>query len=175
MFKVVYKLKNRKGFTLVELLIAVAIVGILAAIAIPQFDAYRRRAYNAAANSDLRNVRTAEEAMFAEYQDYGSSAIIPLSLSITLVGATSGASQTVVISSGVYTGAKVLESSGRNVTYTAAAKHTNGDSGFGTEAEIQGLYRNSFIPAGIYLQNSDIPAATTWIDFTSVNNWLAVQ
>lgn len=173
MYKAVYNLKNRKGFTLVELLIAVAIVGILAAIAIPQFGAYRRRAYNAAANSDMRNIRTAEEAMFAEYQDYGS-ALVNIS-NITLVGATAGTSQTVPLTYGVYTGAKVFPSDGRNVSYTATAKHTNGDAGFGTEAEIQGLYRNYSIPAGTNLLDADIPAATQGIDFTAANNWLVVQ
>ena len=154
---------------MVELLIVVAIIGILAAIAIPQFGAYRRRAYNAAANSDLRNVRTTEEVMMAEYQDYGS-ALVNTS-SITLVGATS-ASQTVPLSSGVYIGAKVFPSGSRNVSYTAAAKHTNGDSGFGTEAEIQGLYRKS-ISAGVNLDNPDIPAATQGIDFASP--WVTID
>ena len=172
MYKAVYNLKNRKGFTLVELLIVVAIIGILAAIALPQFGVYRRRGYNAAATSDLRNIRTTEEAMMAEYQDYGSTAIIPLSLSVTLVGATAGASQTVPLSSNVYAGAKVLEADGRNVTYTAAAKHTNGDAGFGTEAEIQGLYRKP-ISAGAVLEDGDIPAATTGINFTSP--WNAID
>jgi type IV pilus assembly protein PilA len=58
------KLRSRKGFTLIELLIVVAIIGILAAIAIPQFSAYRVKAYNSAATSDLRNLKTALEQWY---------------------------------------------------------------------------------------------------------------
>ena len=62
--------KNQKGFTLIELLIVVAIIGILAAIAIPQFAAYRAKAYNSAAQSDLKNFKTGMEAFFADNQQY---------------------------------------------------------------------------------------------------------
>ena len=64
------KMRSTKGFTLIELLIVVAIIGILAAIAIPQFSAYRAKAYNAAANADLKNLKTGMEAYMADNQEY---------------------------------------------------------------------------------------------------------
>jgi len=63
-------LKSKKGFTLIELLIVVAIIGILAAIAIPQFASYRQKAYNSAAMSDLKNLKTGMEAYNADNQEY---------------------------------------------------------------------------------------------------------
>ena len=63
-------LRDNKGLTLIELLVVVAIIGILAAIAIPQFAAYRQRGFDARANSDLRNAATSEEAYFATNQTY---------------------------------------------------------------------------------------------------------
>jgi type IV pilus assembly protein PilA len=60
------KKRNQKGFTLVELLIVIAIIGILAAIAIPQFSTYRKKAYDSAALSDAKNAYTAAQAYFGD-------------------------------------------------------------------------------------------------------------
>jgi type II secretion system protein G len=61
---------NQKGFTLIELLIVVAIIGILAAIAIPQFSSYRQKAFNAAAQSDLKTIKTSLEGFYTDQYFY---------------------------------------------------------------------------------------------------------
>ena len=67
--KLTFNPKKEEGFTLVELLIVVAIIAILAAIAIPQFSAYRKRGYAATLNSDAKNVFTASQAYLVDYSD----------------------------------------------------------------------------------------------------------
>ena len=63
---------NNKGFTLIELLVVVAIIGILAAIAIPQFSSYRGQSHCARMTSDTKNAFVSLEAYYAENFAYGT-------------------------------------------------------------------------------------------------------
>ena len=69
------RLKAEGGFTLIELLVVIAIIGILAAIAIPQFAAYRRRSFEAQVKSDLHNSAVAEEAYFVSGNTYKACSV----------------------------------------------------------------------------------------------------
>jgi prepilin-type N-terminal cleavage/methylation domain-containing protein len=63
-------IRNRRAFTLIELLIVVVIIGILAAMAIPKFQSTKGKAYFAGMRSDLHNLTTAEEAYFYDHAAY---------------------------------------------------------------------------------------------------------
>lgn len=64
--------RNNHGFTLLELLVVVSIVGILASIAIPQYAAYRARGFDSIIESQVRNFATGEEAYYVSYGTYVS-------------------------------------------------------------------------------------------------------
>jgi type IV pilus assembly protein PilA len=70
MIRLVNNLKKREGFTLIELMIVVAIIGILAAIAIPNFLRFQLRSKAGEGKVNLAAIRTAEEGYYAEYSTY---------------------------------------------------------------------------------------------------------
>jgi type IV pilus assembly protein PilA len=70
------RLKGKKGFTLIELMIVVAIIGILAAIAIPNFMRFQAKSKQSEAKTNLGGIFTAEEAYFAEYNRYADLNLI---------------------------------------------------------------------------------------------------
>ena len=61
---------RHSGFTLIELMIVTVIIGLLAGIAIPQFDGVRQRAYNTAALADLSNANKEIERFFNDFYRY---------------------------------------------------------------------------------------------------------
>jgi type IV pilus assembly protein PilA len=140
-------IKLQKGFTLIELLIVVAIIGILAAIAIPNYQSYTKRAKFSEVTQAVSNVKLAVEACYADSND----------ISVCYTPGTNGIPADTTTASGyvasVATGAGAT---GAQITATAI-----GASG----APVNGLEGEDYIIEGV-------PGATTGsnaITWTVVN------
>ena len=71
---------KERGFTLIELMIVFAIIGILAAIAIPNFLRFQMKAKSSEGKTNIAAIRTAEEGYFAEFGNYVTAAASPATL-----------------------------------------------------------------------------------------------
>lgn len=181
--------KNEKGFTLIELMIVIAIIGILAAIAIPQFSAYRMRAYNSSAQSDVRNLTTSEAAFFSDWQMFGKTQIAAapgaggFGAGVMLVGPSTPTNAIITVTAqtvargmqvGLGNGVRLIATTdATGASFTAIAKHDKGNAGYGTDGDVSSIFTDpSTWGAGVVIAAGNEPASTTGDDFTTIGAWI---
>lgn len=170
------KLRSNKGFTLIELLIVVAIIGILAAVAIPQFSKYRIQGFNASANSDMRNVRTSQESLYAEWQHYGktdNTAALPgpggFGAGVLVTGPGVAATPNLITTNdSVGTARGIQIPVGNNVSagastdatgssFTLVTKHLQGDTMYAGDSDSTANYKLTYNATGPLGKNAGTP------------------
>ena len=114
---------KESGFTLIELLIVIAIIGILAAIAIPQFNQYKARAYDAASKSSLHNIYLVCKTFWIDHGSETSCEEDSLNALGESGGKYCGGGR--CTSEGVET-----DGGGTETTWTATAKHNSSTTTF---------------------------------------------
>ncbi len=80
------RLENARGFTLIELMIVMAIIGVIATIAIPSLTRLQLRSRAAEAKVNLAGIRTAEEAYLSEFGSYVALASAPQAMGVIGLG-----------------------------------------------------------------------------------------
>jgi len=171
--------KSEKGFTLIELLIVVAIIGILAAIAIPQFAAYRQRAFNSAALSDITNLQKSQTAFFDDWQQFGETSATAGGAGATLTGPASndaflsdGTNGMPIGLSNNVTMLCVIDATGS--AFNAASKHVQGSRAYAVDSDTTATYFNEVGAGTAFDATWAIAAVVDADEYAAAAGWAAL-
>ena len=156
--------KNESGFTLIELMIVIAIIGVLAAIAIPMFSSYQIKSYNSTALADLRNLQTTQISLNADNGDYE-----PLGITVGNGTPVTVGNTTISISNKNSICASV---DATKTSFIVISKHTKGDTAYAYDSDSSLIYKNEKLLAPGAKIAAVIDATLNKDDLTGVGDWV---